>query len=237
MLMLECIKCIQRNKLKYSILPHTLKKYVKNILQIIHLSNTEQFIEYCSNGYINEAKWIYFKGVNIHLFNDKALKLSCTHVYLYIAQWIYSIYSYPLYNYIDRANDIIYIYSDESLIRKALYNIQNIDILTNTFYLSCINGHLHIANWLYSLGCQITDNLFILTCACGQLNIAKWLYKYSNIDVNSYNNSSFEYSCINGHDDVAEWLLTKGTFNTCKNTSLYNQICKKGYIKVSRLFT
>ena len=58
---------------------------------------------------------------------------------------------------------------------KLYYDHEELDF---AFRLSCENGHIEIAKWLYGLGINTkdNDNVFVWSCKNNRIEIAKWLY-------------------------------------------------------------
>ncbi len=93
------------------------------------------------------------------------------------------------------------------------------------FYSSCANGHLEVAQWLWSLD-QTTKihDAFVISCINGHLEMAKWLVDLSQpvwnltyhqrLGSNRYicfgdrYSEAFRLSCANGHLEVAKFLLS-----------------------------
>jgi hypothetical protein len=86
----------------------------------------------------------------------------------------------------------------------------------------CHNGHLEIAQWLWSLDENIDihkkeEDAFRLSCANGHLEVAKWLYSLNqDININSISDYAFRMSCYNRHLKIAIWLCS---------------LCEKYYVK------
>lgn len=113
--------------------------------------------------------------------------------------------------------------------------IEELDINNELFGNVCSNGHLEVAQWLYSLHsdiiidsdpkfdennkCDFTVNgyLFERVCSNGHLEMAQWIYSViPNIiykvskDENKkiFNFSFFEMACGGGHLEIAKWLYS-----------------------------
>jgi len=80
--------------------------------------------------------------------------------------------------------------------------------------LSCRNGHLKVAKWLYGLGDvnihASDEHAFRWSCRNGHLEVAKWLYGLGDVDIHVYNECAFGLSCKKGHLKVAKWLYSLG---------------------------
>lgn len=75
---------------------------------------------------------------------------------------------------------------------------------------ACAFGHLRIAKWLYSIGCDptVSDNVAIRSaCWNGYLHVAKWLYSIG-CDPKDCNNSAIRLACAGGHLNVINWLYS-----------------------------
>src|SRR5438309_49444 len=93
------------------------------------------------------------------------------------------------------------------------------------FIKSCSNGHIKIAQWLFSFGCinfNIYDcnngsSLFDIVCYRGHTEMAKWLYSIFNGAISkgpSFKNIHdddehlFRITCLRGHLETAKGLYS-----------------------------
>jgi hypothetical protein len=92
-------------------------------------------------------------------------------------------------------------------------------------------GHLSVANWLYSIvDVNIhaeNDGTFRLSCANGHLEVAQWLYNLGNVDIHP-KNSAFRSAGVKSHLSVAQWIYGLGRVTihaendfACKWTFIY----------------
>jgi hypothetical protein len=82
--------------------------------------------------------------------------------------------------------------------------------------MACIDGHLRIAKWLYSLGGADgvgkvdihaeNDYAFRYSCVDGHLKVAKWLYSLGGVNMHVNNFCVVYETRENGHEEVAEWI-------------------------------
>jgi hypothetical protein len=85
---------------------------------------------------------------------------------------------------------------------------------SNFFMSSCEEGHLEVAQWLWSISKETIDihvrceYVFRLSCGYGHLDVAQWLWSISNetIDLHASIELAFRMSCRNGYLEVAQWL-------------------------------
>ena len=108
----------------------------------------------------------------------------------------------------------------------------------------CKNGHYDVFWWLMSINSYIMDDdidyLLNIACEYGHDEIAFELYKrYPNI---AYDYEEiFESSCLNGHVDIAKWLIKcmgETNFNATsisKNFNMFINTCEYGHVAILKL--
>ena len=50
------------------------------------------------------------------------------------------------------------------------------------------------------------NDIFIWSCVNGHLEVAKWIYSLDKVDIHANDDDAFRYSCEHGHLEVVEWL-------------------------------
>ncbi len=107
------------------------------------------FVECCSRGHLEVAKWLHELGANIDL-DDYTFIDSCSHGYIELAKWLYSI-GYTEDNAYAFMQSCAY---GKITVAKWLYEFGGIDIHAQNdcvFMHSCLNDHIEVAQWLQTL--------------------------------------------------------------------------------------
>jgi ankyrin repeat protein len=153
------------------------------------------------------------------------------------------------YNY----DDLDYLSFNEELKIKKMDSIILYYLLNGNkqrkFNLACKNGHLKVAQWLYTYnGIYEGDKInihhyfetpFISACENGHLEVAQWLFslgeKEEKIKIHIDEDRAFTWACANGHLEVAQWLYSLGGVNIhARNDDAFCWSCKKGHLEVSQ---
>lgn len=94
----------------------------------------------------------------------------------------------------------------------------NIDVHQAVFNITCAEGHLEVAKWLWFLGVETQspidihayqESAFRCVCAYGHLHVAKWLWGLetgTRIDIHARHDEAFSWACRHNHLDLARWL-------------------------------
>lgn len=116
---------------------------------------------------------------------------------------------------------------DISKVKLFYAENQKINLRANhecAFRLSCKNGHLHIAQWLWNVSKEKikieTYHYFAFRKACknGHLNTALWIRQIGGADAVVENSYSFRKACSRGHLILAKWI-----FQTFRNIKIHDQ--------------
>ena len=117
---------------------------------------------------------------------------------------------------------------DLDTIKNVILNVKEMNILDDFskellsnakkgFIWNCENGHINVAQWLYSLGDinihANNEHAFRGSCMNGHINVAQWLWSLGSINIHTYDEDAFRCSCNNGHINVAQWLYSLGGIN------------------------
>lgn len=199
----------------------------------------------CSSGHLELAHWFYHKmGISIdNLTSYEYFPTICVNGHLDIAKWVYSIAREENFSGIDTRIRYQTRQSKSLEVIKWLCLFENIDIHLNHdefFRLSCANGCLEIAQWLYCTYPDInihalSEFAFTRSCEEGHLECAKWLYYLGHIsgnkidihagsgDIMTINDHAFSASCKRGFLNVAQWLYSlDDSFQVVINNIRYN---------------
>jgi hypothetical protein len=209
----------------------------------LHENDDELFIDVCQNGHLNIAKWIIsFDKLDRHSTYKKALKASCEYNNVDVYEWLGTLNEIDMKYY---NNCIFRIYCEFGNLEKAklLYSIDNtIDIHCDhdsAFNYSCLENHLLLAQWLYSLGgIDIhfeEDKAFRFSCLNGNLEIAQWLYSLGGIDIHMENDFPFRISSRYYQVDILTWLCSLTDNYIMINEKTFGYKIKKNSALISKL--
>ena len=221
----------------------------KSLYSIHHIDiradNELAFRLACRHGHLDVAKWLYSQdNVDIHVKDEYAFTVACENGHLAVAQWILGLGTscsqptcpsgtrYSIGEEKDRTNP-------SSPARKGQYRV---DIHANddyAFQLSCENGHLAVAQWLYSLGGVYIhadgECPFEMSCKNGHLALAQWLYSTGEIDIHANHECGFTWSCQNGHLTIAQWLYSIGGVDIhVSDEHPFRIACANGHLAVAQ---
>lgn len=165
----------------------------------ICIKNSELLIDCCQNGHLDIVKFLYELNelpnpkISFRSRKNDIFDIACKNGHLKIAKWINQL-AIQTGERISSRDFIKYINNDnpynQHKVAKFIYSL-NQKLPPNkkmdyAFRLSCKNGNLKIAKWIYN------------TCLKNNFKI--------NINKNNY--SLFKESCLHGKAEIAEWLYS-----------------------------
>lgn len=105
------------------------------------------------------------------------------------------------------------------------------------FRLACRNGHLVMAQWIYSLGDVdihvMNDYPFRRACGNGHYDIALWLYSLGNVEIGAQDQDALRSACANGHLHVAQWINSHSGANAwARYPRAFPLSCKDGHLSI-----
>ena len=230
-------------------IPQWLLKISPNIN--IHRFNDYAFYRVCNLGHIEVAQWLYNIDKNIDFKyneeftnkNENFFSLVCSNGYLNLAIWIFSI-----------DNDIINDLDITLIFQKSCkdgylelskwlletFNSINLSNINNIFFLTAINGHIEILQWLYNLNIEINvskSHLIFNVCLNGYLNIAQWLYEINNnilnIEIISVN-ILIKKLCSKGNLEIIKWLYEKKSISYDILDTCFYEACINDHFETAK---
>ena len=214
----------------------------------ISADNEFAFRMACFCGHLKVVQWLLHLastfpkgGINISIYDEEAFCNACTNGHLEVAKWLlqvkptidishHNLHFRMAFDHVCKEGQLEVV--------KWMLSINQInpnlndDNLQSTFCLVCSNGHLEVAQFLFSfkssIDIQTLEKVFYVACDKGCLKIAQWLYQINPmIDIltdNSINERNFYISineitkilikygafysaCERGHLDVVQWLI------------------------------
>jgi hypothetical protein len=209
-----------------------------------HLYHSIAFRRTCRTGNQAIVEWLYhIEEVNIHEKDEDAFRSACIKGHLSIAQWLYHL-SLP------QTTDTLHINPDSDISgthhhhhHHHQYNnaVTPINLLTKSgsiFPKVCEQGHLEIAQWLYSLESKThfrkqRTQAFILAIKKGHYEVAKWLVSLGEVDIHITCDAAFRFVCDAGHLEMAQWLYSLGQvdIHVCDEEA-FRWACQNGHLAI-----
>lgn len=108
------------------------------------------------------------------------------------------------------------------------------DVINNhVFKTSCVNGHLHIAEYLLLQGLKIrlSNKLIVKVCKNGHEKVLQFLIK-QGASVKTKNNLALKEAIQNGHLPIVQYLVSNENFKT----GFFYLACKSGHLSIVKYF-
>lgn len=190
-------------------------------------SLTNEFVTYCLNNDIINAKKIYNQDIiDINDINCtittkfevedtySLFETMCIKNYIEIVKWLITLgvkdeyYNFGFISACIYDNEEIYTYLSDTKIKLDY---------THAFMVCSFVGNFNVLKWLYTNNKSIIDihkcneSAFLYAIAEKHFNIARWLYDLSVeegniINVRIDNDYAFSYACLYGNIEICKWL-------------------------------
>ncbi len=178
----------------------------------------------CHSGNVEVAKWLYAtKPSNQNIHAENSLYYAIMGGKLDIIQWIISwispqdmdsIKSHRTYSKLV-ANATI---SGNLDVLKYVFmwNENHSTYRNSAFYHACVDGHLHIAQWIYEtytmINVEYNDNHGIYeACRNGHFHVVEWLFTiHSAFNTQEMKNTLLYIACDANSFEIAQWLMKNG---------------------------
>lgn len=125
------------------------------------------------------------------------------------------------------------IITDYEMFPDAL-NSGYLDVVHWLFRAACIDGHLHIMQWLLQVKPDIdisdrSETVFRFACDLDHLHIAKWLIQVKpDIKISAYRDLAFRCACFEDRKEIAQWLYQIRPYRYSLKLNDNNQIIHCG---------
>lgn len=118
------------------------------------------------------------------------------------------------------------------------YNISN-NLFNQAFYNACTNNCLPLVEYITQYSHFSPDNIdqtFRRVVSNGHLAVAQLLYSLYQIDLRSWDDYPFRYACKNGHLQVAKWLkqVCPTIAHDSKDNFAFYTTCASGHLEVGK---
>lgn len=186
------------------------------------------FIQYCKDGDISRARFLYDKDSSV--MTEESFNWCCSNGHLDLAKWMLEV-SPGLVNRPSWSLGIVCQYGHLDILQWLL-TIYPITGGGGLFFTSCVFGNLDIAKYLLELDSNFLNaampvlDIFVIVCENGHLAVARWLWELlppsnsnpiSNAD--KMHNAHFELCignvlnrCNGKHDEIVRWLVEVSPF-------------------------
>jgi hypothetical protein len=205
-------------------------KWFLNIDKTFETYKSNAYIVSCQNGKINLSKWFYqTNNFNSITKGDAFIKASESG-HLEIIKWMAN----NNYDFVLENRSLAFKFASakghldivEWLYEEPIYN-NDIELINNSFYEACENGHVLVAKFLFEKLLKYVDDMdeiindaFIAACENNKVNIIIWLIQFHKNTINII--SCFALACEYGSLDIVNYLYSNNLIDR-KDLDILNQ--------------
>lgn len=211
------------------------------------------FILACKNNHIGVAKWLFQKGVKIHLFSDAAMDFACRRSNFKIMEWLFTIdknydlqcehYSIDVLKWL-HIRGFKLINKKNSILKRACFtnNLKKFKFMhsigakirDDDFITVYRNGSHDVLKWIVSNGLKthMIYDAFIWMCGAGNLKMINWFIS-NGLEIRD--NAPFIQACRSNKSEVIQWFIDNYEMDSDTMNIAFELCCKNGNLEMAQL--